>query len=71
MVEVRKARVNVDVCRQKGEDLVMHNRWSALVNEEGEPEEENLEQLVERFLTTLDSVSRRLGVKETVGNYKC
>lgn len=68
--EPERVRVNVDRCRQVGEKLVMHNRWSALTNETGEPEEEDLETLVEGFLTTLDSVTKSLGVKETVGDYK-
>lgn len=65
-----RVRVNVDVCRQKGERLVMHNRWSRLAVESGEPEDENLETLVEEFSKTLDRVTRSLGVKEVVGNHK-
>jgi exonuclease III len=64
--EVEKVRVNVDVCRRQGEALVMHNRWSALANETGEPED--LETLVEEFSSTLNSVTEKLGIKETVGN---
>ena len=68
--ETQKVRVNVDVCRQKGEKLVMHNRWSDLTNETGEPEGEDLEDLVNKFSKTLDSVTKSLGIKETVGDHK-
>jgi exonuclease III len=68
--EVQKTRVNVDMCRQVGERLVMHNRWNALAVEEEEPEDEDLEVLVKGFCTTLDKVAKSLGVKEVVGNHK-
>jgi exonuclease III len=63
-----KVRVNVDRCRQKGEQLVMHNRWSVLANE-GE-QEENLETIVEKFSEILEGVTKKLGIRESVGDHK-
>jgi exonuclease III/predicted negative regulator of RcsB-dependent stress response len=70
ITEAIKMKINVDICRQVGEKLVMHNRWSALTNESGEPEEEDLETLVEGFSKTLDEVTQGLGIKTQVCNYQ-
>jgi len=50
--------------------LVMHNKWSVLTNESGEPENEDLETLVGGFSKTLDEVTRQLGIKTQVHNYE-
>ena len=70
MRETTKTRINVDLCRQMGEKLVMHNRWSVLTNEVSEPAEEDLETLVEGFITTMDDVTQTLGVKTKVNNHE-
>ena len=70
ITETSKARINVDICRQMGEKLVMHNRWSVLANETGEEGEEDLNTMVERFSKTLDATAMKLGIKETVGGHR-
>jgi len=66
-----KTKINAGPCRIYGERLVCHNRWSILANdEEVEPENENLEDLVDKFTKTFDETTRSLGIKTTVGESK-
>jgi len=65
-----KARINVDMCRKAGERLVMHNRWDALINEEGENGEEDFDESIEKFSRTFSEVTESLGIKVKVGDYK-
>jgi len=64
-----RVKVNVDICRKRGEGLVTHNRWGALTNEMGDPEEENLEEMVSTFSKTLNEVTKKLGITEVVRDH--
>ena len=66
-----KTKINAGPCRIYGERLVCHNRWSTLARSDGiEPENEDLEDLVEKFSKAFDESTRSLGIKTTVGEPK-
>ena len=68
---VVKTKINTGVCRMQGERLVSHNRWSLLaVDNEENPEEEDVSALVREFSKVFDETTRSLGVKTTIGDNK-
>ncbi|TFY81456.1 hypothetical protein EWM64_g2557 [Hericium alpestre] len=60
---VRQWRVDTDAIKRSGRDLVWSNRWE-LLDPDVVTDPEGLTAFTDAFINTMDSVSRRLGIKK-------